>query len=373
MKRHLIVFVLASIAPGRASAQSDGSAPLTLTLPASTRALGLGGAFVLSGATADGLFYNPALINTARGFGIDVQRYRSTATLGTLAVARALGSGGLAMGVQVLSFPVLGGTVVSVPDNAEALLQNGPIGAAEFVATLGYAQVIKGFRVGIAAKVIEQRIGNARDGTVGFDIGIVRRFVGITWGISGQNIGPGLTTGTDGFTVHSAQRHLTPNRCEAPGASKSSRAYSKVNVSDVKATPNVTGLLPSPATRRKPIRPVNVRPMTGHHDISMPPAGMISPSTRRDTAAVASTSSGPNGRLEVEAPKVTRCGRGTVNPSVPVASPGPMFCPEMPHVIPTNLRTIPISKPTVPSRAFPIRCSITLAAIPTRNPLMTCA
>ena len=223
MKRHLIVFVLASIAPGRASAQSDGSAPLTLTLPASTRALGLGGAFVLSGATADGLFYNPALITTARGFGIDVQRYRSTATLGTLAVARALGSGSLAMGVQVLSFPVRGGTVVSVPDNAEALLQNGPIGAAEFVATLGYAQVIKGFRVGIAAKVIEQRIGNARDGTVGFDIGIVRRFVGITWGISGQNIGPGLATGTDGFTVP------LPHRVTF-GASTSSRPLGPLDV-----------------------------------------------------------------------------------------------------------------------------------------------
>ncbi len=148
-QRQLIVFVLASIAPVPASAQSDGNAPLILELPASTRALGLGGAFALSGATADGLFYNPALVNSARGFGIDVQRYRSTATLGTVAVARALGSGGLAIGVQVLSFSMLGGTVISVPDNAGALLQNGPIGASEFVATLGYAQVIKGFRVGV--------------------------------------------------------------------------------------------------------------------------------------------------------------------------------------------------------------------------------
>ena len=74
MKRQLIVFVLASIAPGPASPQSDGNAPLILELPASTRALGLGGAFVLSSATADGLFYNPALANSARGFGIDVQR-----------------------------------------------------------------------------------------------------------------------------------------------------------------------------------------------------------------------------------------------------------------------------------------------------------
>ncbi len=222
-QRQLIVFVLASIAPGLASAQSDGNAPLILELPASTRALGLGGAFVLSGATADGLFYNPALVNSARGFGIDVQRYRSTATLGTVAVARALGSGGLAIGVQVLSFSMLGGTVISVPDNAEALLQNGPIGASEFVATLGYAQVIKGFRVGVAGKIIEQRIGNARDGTVALDIGIIRRFFGITWGISGQNVGPGLTTDTSSVSVP------LPHRLTF-GASTSSRPLGPLDV-----------------------------------------------------------------------------------------------------------------------------------------------
>ena len=106
-------------------AQSDGNAPITLELPASTRALALGGAFALSGTTADGLFYNLALVNTARGFGIDVQRYRSVGTLGTVSAARALGGGGLAVGLQVLSFSVLGGTANAVPDDARALLQNG--------------------------------------------------------------------------------------------------------------------------------------------------------------------------------------------------------------------------------------------------------
>ncbi len=217
----LLTFVIFPVAA--VHAQSDGNAPLTLELPASTRALALGGAFALSGATADGLFYNPALVNTARGFGVDVQRYRSTGTLGTVSAARALGSGGLAMGLQVLSFGMLGGTAISVPDNADALLQNGPIGASEIVGTLGYARVIKGFRVGVAGKVIEQRIGNARDGTVGLDIGVVRRFFGITWGISGQNIGRGLTTGTGGLVVP------LPHRLTF-GASTSSRPLGPLDV-----------------------------------------------------------------------------------------------------------------------------------------------
>ena len=222
--RHLGLLVTCVLLPvAGVHAQSDGNAPLTLELPASTRALALGGAFVLSGTTADGLFYNPALVSTARGFGIDVQRYRATGLLGTVSAARALGNGGLAVGLQVLSFGMLGSTVDEVPDDAQALLQNGPTGTSEIVGTLGFARVIKGFRVGVAAKVIEQRIGNSRDGTVGLDIGIVRRFFGITWGFSGQNIGRGLTTGTGGSGAP------LPHRLTF-GASTSSRPLGPLDV-----------------------------------------------------------------------------------------------------------------------------------------------
>ncbi len=113
------------------------------------------------------MLHNPGLINTARGFGVDVQRYRSSGTLGTVSAAIALGSGGLAVGVQVLLFGMPGATVVGVPFDARALLQPGPLAASEIVGTLGYGRVIKGFRLGVAA----------------------------------QNLGPGLSTGTDGPDV----------------------------------------------------------------------------------------------------------------------------------------------------------------------------
>ncbi len=200
--RHLAVSLLLTVtAVTRAGAQSNGNAPLVLELPASTRALGLGGAFVLSGRTSEALLYNPGLINTARGFGVDVQRYRSSGTLGTVSAATVLGSGGLAVGVQILSFGMTGATVVDVPFDAWALLQTGPVAASEIVGTLGYGRVIKGFRLGVAAKVLEQRIGSSRDATAAFDIGIVRRVFGITWGIAAQNLGPGLSTGTGGPDV----------------------------------------------------------------------------------------------------------------------------------------------------------------------------
>ena len=176
-------------------AQSDRNAPLVLELPASTRALGLGGAFVLTGTASDALFYHPALVNSARGFGIDVQRYGSESTLGTLSGATSLGGGGLAVGVQVLSFAMRGPAVDFIADDADALLRSGPWGASEMVATIGYGRVIAGFRIGTAGKIIEQRIGRDRDAAAALDIGVARRILGITWGISAQNLGRGLATG----------------------------------------------------------------------------------------------------------------------------------------------------------------------------------
>ncbi len=200
--RHLAVSLRLTVTSlAGAGAQSNGNAPLVLELPASTRALGLGGVFVLSGRTSEAVLHNPGLINTARGFGVDVQRYRSSGTLGTVSAATALGSGGLAVGVQILSFGMPGTTVVDVPFDARALLQPGPVAASEIVGTLGYGRVIKGFRLGVAAKVLEQRIGSNRDATAAFDIGLVRSVFGITWGMAAQNLGPGLSTGTGGPDV----------------------------------------------------------------------------------------------------------------------------------------------------------------------------
>jgi hypothetical protein len=195
MRRLVFPLLLTVIPLAGAQAQSDGSAPLILELPASTRALGLGNVFVLSTATSDAVFYNAGLVNAARGFGVDVQRYRSASTLATVSAATALGGGGLAVGVQMLSFTTVGNTVLLTPDDAGALLNSGGVAASEMVATIGYGRVIAGFRVGAAGKVIEQRIGADRDATAAVDIGIVRRFFGITWGVTGQNIGPGLSTG----------------------------------------------------------------------------------------------------------------------------------------------------------------------------------
>ena len=184
-----------AIAAAPCAAQSDGSAPVVLELPASTRALGLGGAFVLSVSDNDAVFYNPGLLDAARGAGLAVQRYSSSSTLGVLSAATEWFGGGLALGIQALSYGVGGRAWDDLPDDANDLLSSGFYGVSEFVGSLGYGREILGFRAGIVGKAIEQWLGGERDGTVAVDVGVVRSLWGVTLGASVRNLGWGLGTG----------------------------------------------------------------------------------------------------------------------------------------------------------------------------------
>jgi len=187
----VVAFLLAHPCVG----QSDGNSPLLLELPASTRALGLGGAFVLSTAESDAIFHNPGALIDADGAGLAAQRYRSSSTLGTFSAATGWAGGSLAFGVQVLSYGAVVPWLDGIPDDANDLLGDAPIGASELVGSIGYGREILGFKVGVVGKAIEQRIGPGRDATAAADIGVVRRLMGITFGLSAQNLGPGLSIG----------------------------------------------------------------------------------------------------------------------------------------------------------------------------------
>ncbi len=175
-------------------AQSDGNAPLTLELPASTRALGVGGAFVLSFPDNDAVFYQPGLLDAARGVGIAVQRYGSWSTLGVFSGATELLGGGFALGIQALSYGTDGVGLSGIPDNANDLLVDGTYGASDVVASIGYGrELLWDFRGGIVGKGIETRVGGRRAATAAVDVGLARSVLGITLGVSAQNLGPGLS------------------------------------------------------------------------------------------------------------------------------------------------------------------------------------
>lgn len=184
-----------------ASAQSLRNGPLILELPASTRALGLGGAFVLAGRDPDAIFYNPALLRQAGGAAVAVQRYGSGSTLGTLSTSRSWSSGGLAFGAQVLSYRASSSDPTTVSSDEALLLGAGPVGGSELVASLAYARTIKGLQAGVSAKLVEQRLGGAHDETVAADLGIAKEVNDVTIGVAVQNLGPGLDIGTSNLPL----------------------------------------------------------------------------------------------------------------------------------------------------------------------------
>src|SRR5688500_10520687 len=77
-------------------------APVVLSLPGSTRALGMGDAYAAMTGDPDLIFYNPAQLGAARGLGIAAHRFGTATHLITISGANALAPGGIGFGIQLL-------------------------------------------------------------------------------------------------------------------------------------------------------------------------------------------------------------------------------------------------------------------------------
>ena len=182
-----------AIALGVSSARAQ--APLVLTVPASTRALGVGDAYAALGSDPDAIFYNPAQLLPARGLGIGVQRYGDASTVFTAAAASVLAPGTMGLGVQFLDQSAAAGSYGELARaGPEALFARGPQLATGGVITVGYARLLFGFRVGAASKIVYQELGGERDATAAFDVGIARGSM-YQLALAGRNLGRGLALG----------------------------------------------------------------------------------------------------------------------------------------------------------------------------------
>jgi hypothetical protein len=189
----LPLFLLtAMVMPVRATAQGPAIAPMVLTAPASTRALGVGDAYTALGADADVIFYNPGQLVPARGIGVGIQRYDEGSALITVSAAQALAPGTIGLGVQILDQATSAPSYRALARSGEpSLFSRGPTLATGALITVGYARTIFGFRVGGAGKVVHQQFGNQREATPAFDVGISR---GSTYQLAlvGRHLGHGL-------------------------------------------------------------------------------------------------------------------------------------------------------------------------------------
>jgi hypothetical protein len=185
--------------PSVGDAQGGASAAIILELPASARAMALGGASTsLDGDAA--VFYNPAQLGALRDASatLSAQRYIFSSTLGALSAATRLGPGTAAIGVQALEY---GSEDEIVPDEdfggERGRLTGAKVDAGDLVVTLGYGIAAGRLRAGVAAKVVRQRIADEAGSAPGFDAGMaVSLWRGATLAAAVQNLGGSLETGT---------------------------------------------------------------------------------------------------------------------------------------------------------------------------------
>ena len=195
----MVVGAVAAALPHDARAQGGQSSAIILELPASPRAMALGGASVALDGDAS-VFYNPAQLATVGrvAAGLSVQRYILSSTLGAVSAGARFGPGTIALGAQILQY-ASEPEVVPDPDfGGERGEETGnTIDAGDLAVTVGYAVASGRWRFGGAGKFIRQRIVEESGTAFGVDLGVaVSVWRGATLGASVQNLGTSLETGT---------------------------------------------------------------------------------------------------------------------------------------------------------------------------------
>lgn len=174
----------------RAHAQASGSSVPLLELPASTRALALGNAFVAAGKDESAIFYNPAQLATIPKLsaGLSVQQWFLGQTVAAAAAAGRVWRGTAAIGLQVLDY---GSSERAFDDPSGGLggSTGSTISAGDYVASLAYAVAIGSLRVGATGKYVSQRLVDESGGTGAVDMGAALDVKGVTLAASLQNVG----------------------------------------------------------------------------------------------------------------------------------------------------------------------------------------
>jgi hypothetical protein len=178
-----------------ALAQAPVAGPLVLLLPANTRAVGMGNAWV-AGRDESSVFYNPAQINPTTGFGGRFARYGSNGTVGTLASAVTVNWLTLGWGVQAVEFKAR--SDATYPFTPADVVRRGTRDAQSLVVGAGGNFLVKGFRAGLGVKYAEDRVDassasfapvSVHKGVLLGDLGMSHPLLSGTAALAVQNLG----------------------------------------------------------------------------------------------------------------------------------------------------------------------------------------
>ncbi|MGQ0713018.1 MAG: PorV/PorQ family protein, partial [Gemmatimonadaceae bacterium] len=197
----LLFAALASVAPSLAPAQGGRTGAVVLELPASARALALGGAYVAMGSDDAAIFYNPSQLATVEGraASMSVQPYIEGSTLGAASAAFQLGGGTFGIGVQVLSYGSADEFVCDESTGCERGEATGrTVSASDIAVSVGYGttvHIVRAVRLGVSAKYVRQSLADASGGSPAVDFGAaIDVWRGAAVGVSIQNVGSDLKT-----------------------------------------------------------------------------------------------------------------------------------------------------------------------------------
>lgn len=207
MRRALVLLTLAfPIAPGLAAQGTGTTAGILLEVPATPRALALGGAYAAVVGDEGSVFVNPAGLAPIRRVALGVSQERAFfgSTLSTGAGAVRIGRFHLGLGLVYLD---LGSDSVIVPDPAfggDRGLATGALISAYQVLGVGSVAYRRGLlSVGTSVKYLREHIGGGGTGDwtasgLGVDVGVAAALFDIAaLGLVVQNLGGDLrTTGT---------------------------------------------------------------------------------------------------------------------------------------------------------------------------------
>jgi hypothetical protein len=196
MRCGVALALLIAVPHADASAQDERYAPIVLQLPASTRAIGLGGAFTAL-RDIESIFSNPAFAGSVTGAAASVERFYASSA-GSVAATLSAGTVGTAVSAQVLNFSIPqryapgSSSTPWPPVSSHVLTDHGPVAAASLAGAFALATAFKGYRWGAAVKYVEEELGVQRDGAPALDLGVGKEGGTFTYGLSVQNIGPAI-------------------------------------------------------------------------------------------------------------------------------------------------------------------------------------
>ena len=184
----LALFIVAG--PTSLAAQ-DGFARLGREVPTSTRAMALGGAYMMNGDQPDAVFQHPELLLAAEGMSLDLQRWGSegSATAASAATSWFGGDVGVGIGLQTIQHTRSSVDGGDVPFPQAPLFVGGGAAVSERITSVGMARGMGDIAWGLALRVSEVRVaGVGNDAELGLAFGASREVGPVTVGVAYRDI-----------------------------------------------------------------------------------------------------------------------------------------------------------------------------------------